>query len=104
MLLLNLDPNWKFDHHGEVYFPIKAKQFVFSGGEVHIKLEDNYGFNYPQDILITHRVNNSQNLMELILAADAVRRFYPDFKIFANSINVRPPSKMSSIIQTVKSL
>src|SRR5438128_10926716 len=86
MLILNLDPTWnhlesKLQNSRLRYATLQAKQFVFSGGEVHIKLDPLYKTSMAKEIMIRHRVNNSQNLMELLLAADAVRRQFPDMPL-----------------------
>lgn len=78
MITLNLDPTW--ENPTEELF-ILADKFNFSGGEVHVKIRE---FNHkPSVVMIKHRVNNSQGLMELVLAADAVRRELPETQINA---------------------
>ena len=49
---------------------IEYKKFVFSGGEVHVKLSEIEG----NKAVITHRLTNSDKIMELLLATDALRR------------------------------
>jgi ribose-phosphate pyrophosphokinase len=48
---------------------IDAKTFLFSGGEVHIKLQ-----GHAEDVMISARLNDSNDIMKLLLAADALRR------------------------------
>src|SRR6266852_3626927 len=80
MLVLNLDKNWKYQLPYQDIL-LRAEQFVFSGGEVHIKLDKKESLY--KNSLILHRINNSQNLMELLLAADAIRRNSHEAKINA---------------------
>jgi ribose-phosphate pyrophosphokinase len=48
---------------------IENESFVFSGGEVHIKLK-----TAVDDVLIVARLNTSDDIMKLLLATDALRR------------------------------
>lgn len=48
---------------------INSKSFVFSGGEVHIKLQGS-----ADEVLISTRLNDSNDIMKLLLAVDALRR------------------------------
>lgn len=48
---------------------IQYKTFLFSGGEVHIQLNEAAG-----DVLITARLNSSDDVMRMLLAVDALRR------------------------------
>lgn len=64
---LNLDNNFK----PTIYPEIKYTKFKFSGGEVHIKTKYE---NIPDTVIITHRLNTSNNIMELFLAKDAIQR------------------------------
>jgi len=48
---------------------IESKSFLFSGGEVHIKLQGS-----ADDVLISTRLNDSNDIMKLLLAVDALRR------------------------------
>ncbi|QJD97786.1 ribose-phosphate pyrophosphokinase [Mucilaginibacter robiniae] len=48
---------------------LESHSFIFSGGEVHIKLKE-----VAEDVLITTRLNNSDDVMKLLLAVDALRR------------------------------
>ena len=50
---------------------IEYETFVFSGGEVHVKIKDPFPFGVAK---IVTRINNSEDLMRLILAVDALRR------------------------------
>jgi len=48
---------------------IDSKSFLFSGGEVHIKLQGS-----ADEVLISTRLNDSNEVMKLLLAVDALRR------------------------------
>lgn len=48
---------------------IESKDFIFSGGEVHVKLQ-----GIAEAVLITARLNTSNDIMKLLLATDALRR------------------------------
>jgi len=48
---------------------IESKSFLFSGGEVHIKLQGS-----ADDVLISTRLNDSNDIMKLLLSVDALRR------------------------------
>jgi len=48
---------------------IESQSFLFSGGEVHVKLKHS-----ADDVLITARLNDSNDIMRLLLAVDALRR------------------------------
>lgn len=67
MKVLNLSTGFKpFNSSLE---EIDAKSFLFSGGEVHIKLQGK-----AEEVMISARLNNSDDVMKLLLAADALRR------------------------------
>lgn len=67
MKVLNLSTGFKpFDSSLE---EIESKDFLFSGGEVHIKLE-----GHAEEVMISARLNDSNEVMKLLLAADALRR------------------------------
>ena len=68
--VLDLDP--KFETKNGAY--LTADIFKFSGGEVHVKLKTHPGL--VTSVQITHRLNSSDNIFELLLATDAVRREY----------------------------
>jgi ribose-phosphate pyrophosphokinase len=75
MNVLNLDP--KFQPTNRKYdILLEGELFKFSGGEVHVKIKPTEGFQ--EEFLITHRINSSDNLMEVLLAADALRRKWQD--------------------------
>lgn len=48
---------------------IETQSFVFSGGEVHVKLKGG-----ADDVFITTRLNTSNDVMKLLLAVDALHR------------------------------
>ena len=53
------------------------KHFVFSGGEVSVKLNDNHKFFDPSvnsDILITAKITSSEEFMKLAMIKDAIER------------------------------
>ncbi len=52
------------------------KRFVFPGGEVGVKLDNDYSFKYFNSAnAIVARVQTSEDFMELAMVADALRRF-----------------------------
>ena len=70
MLILNLDKNFN-------PFPVYKAQisfnlFEFPGGERGIKLYIPKQFNEDKKVLITHRIQNSNDLMDVLLAKDAL--------------------------------
>lgn len=69
MYTLNLDSNFNFPD--KIYY----KSFIFNGGEIHFTLRDNLTLNTKEEVLITHRVKNSNNIMEIAIANDALKRF-----------------------------
>lgn len=67
MKVLNLSTGFKpFNSSLE---EIDAKSFLFSGGEVHIKLQGK-----AEEVMISARLNDSDDVMKLLLAVDALRR------------------------------
>ncbi|MBB6272578.1 ribose-phosphate pyrophosphokinase [Pedobacter cryoconitis] len=67
MKVLNLSTGFKpFNSSLE---EIESKSFLFSGGEVHIKLQDS-----AEEVLVSARLNDSNEVMKLLLAVDALRR------------------------------
>ena len=67
MKVLNLDTDFKpCSGLGE---EIAQKQFVFSGGEVHIKMG-----SMDVEVMLSARLNNANAIMELLLAVDALKR------------------------------
>lgn len=73
-----LDGEWEphLDDTGGTAAVIRPDRHRFSGGEVHARVDD-----LPvgiQRILISHRVNSSDDLMLVLLVADAVRGRLPD--------------------------
>lgn len=70
MKILNLSPDFQMPPQVEA---ISFDSFIFNGGEPHLKLG-----KLPQDkeeeILIAHRVTNSDAFLQLLLATDALRR------------------------------
>ncbi len=78
MFAIDLDPNWSPVNS---FAKLPFEKFKFSGGEVHLKLGN--GIGVSNHVLISHRLNSSDNLMELLLAADAIRRKCEDATISA---------------------
>ncbi|MGY0040935.1 ribose-phosphate pyrophosphokinase-like domain-containing protein [Pedobacter sp. NJ-S-72] len=67
MKVLNLSNGFKpFNSSLE---EIESKSFLFSGGEVHIKLQ-----GHAEEVMISARLNDSNEVMKLLLATDALRR------------------------------
>lgn len=63
------------------FAPLGYKSFVFNGGEVFIKLD------YVRDIgnapvHIVGNIENSNDIMELLMLTDAIKRSYPESKIY----------------------
>ncbi len=67
-MLLNLDKNFKPLDGEEIQF----ENFIFSGGEPHIKINPN--FDNSKEVTITHRLNSFNDLGLLCLAVDAIQR------------------------------
>lgn len=76
-----LDADW-VPHRNEIdrtAVVIRPDRHRFSGGEVHARIDDLPAGS--QRILISHRVNSSDDLMLVLLVADAVRGKMPDVAI-----------------------
>lgn len=67
-MLLHLDKTFKPFTGTEIPF----ENFIFSGGEPHIKIRPD--FDASQAITITHRLNSFQDVGLLLIAVDALRR------------------------------
>ncbi len=67
MKLLNLDP-----HFSPLGPSADFESFVFAGGEPHIKIKEH--LNEEDEIMITHRVKSFNDMGEILLAVDALRR------------------------------
>jgi len=68
-MILNLDSQFKpYKSKKEILF----KQFVFPGGEPHIKIEESTILS--DEVTITHRVDNFNKIGEILLANDALHR------------------------------
>lgn len=67
------------------YLNIEYDCFQFSGGEIHFKLKDSYNIfgQHEQDfIFITNRFRDSNDIMKLLLAYDALKRVgFKKFKL-----------------------
>lgn len=68
-MILNLDKNFRpIASENEIEF----QNFIFSGGEPHIKIKSNFDVNQP--VMITHRINSFNDFGLLLLTVDALRR------------------------------
>ncbi|MBN8640828.1 MAG: ribose-phosphate pyrophosphokinase [Flavobacteriales bacterium] len=68
-MILNLDKNFQpIASENQIEF----QSFIFSGGEPHIKISNNFDVNLT--VTITHRINSFNDLGLLLLAVDALRR------------------------------
>jgi len=67
-MLLHLDKTFKPFHGKEIQF----ENFIFSGGEPHIKIHQDFDSN--QAVTITHRLNSFNDMGLLLVAVDALRR------------------------------
>lgn len=68
-MVLNLDKNFQpIASENQIEF----QSFIFSGGEPHIKINNNFDVN--QTVTITHRIKSFNDLGLLLLAVDALRR------------------------------
>lgn len=62
--------------------PITYKSFVFNGGEVHVKIDDPTTVEQVDtSITIEANITNSNQIMELALLVDAIRRINPKIAI-----------------------
>lgn len=75
--VIDLDPNFL----AQIKVPLAVNKFRFSGGETHIKLEHN--IDLVTDVLIRHRLNSAENIMELLLATDAAKRRFRKVRVSA---------------------
>ena len=53
---------------------IEFNSFIFSGGELHIKLNNNISYSEIDSVVITQRVRNSDDLMKILITKDALKR------------------------------
>lgn len=68
---LNLDP---------MFVPVTAPEiefdsFVFNGGEMHIRLNNRIDYINVDKVVVTHRIKNSDDIMLLLLATDALNKY-----------------------------
>lgn len=70
LTIYNLSPC--FDQSNEIEY----ETFIFSGGEVHVKIKDDW---MASRIRIDCRINNSDDLMRLVLMVDALRRMHVQY-------------------------
>ena len=75
-LVLNLSKNFKFN-----YPSIKFTSFVFSGGEEHIKIEEDEFINKTERFIIASNMANSSDLMKIFLATDVLKTINNNAKI-----------------------
>ena len=62
-------------------FPAKFKSWKFPAGEIGFKLENPNDFLATMDVTIKSRLNDSDSIMELIFAVDAIRQINKDIRI-----------------------
>lgn len=67
--VLNLTSDFKPIQFGHI--ELKLDKFIFPGGEPHLRIS---GEPYPGTLIITHRANSGQHMIEILLANDAARR------------------------------
>lgn len=70
-MILDLDPGF----HPIQGTSIAFQSFVFSGGEPHTKITED--FSPGKDIVVTHRINSFNDMGLLLVAIDALKRFRP---------------------------
>lgn len=76
--LIVLDADWepRLGGLGQVAAVIRPQRHRFSGGEVHVRVE---GLDTStRRALIAHRVNSADDLMHVLLTADAIRGSVPE--------------------------
>lgn len=73
LYVLNLDPDFDpfEEFEGRDYKIVNYERKNFPGGEPHFRITDTL---YPGEMVITHRINSMENLMEIVIANDAARR------------------------------
>ena len=67
---LNLDSGFLPVPYPEIEF----EMLKFSGGELHIKLNTRIDYEDVQRVIITHRINSTDDLMKVLIAKDALQR------------------------------
>ena len=67
---LNLDKEFRPTSHE----PYLHKLLTFNGGESHIKILNPKVYETVNTAIITHRIQNGDNIMQILIAADAIRR------------------------------
>jgi len=67
---LNLDGMFQPTIFPEIEFEL----LVFSGGELHIKLNKRIDYDRVDKVIITQRANNSNSIMAILIAVDALQR------------------------------
>jgi ribose-phosphate pyrophosphokinase len=72
--VLNLDEAFSPFANTSGLFFLTFKKLSFPGGEPHFQITSEVALNNPGDLIITHRVNNAGDFMDIILAVDAARR------------------------------
>lgn len=70
-----LDADWEPSVCRDAATVVRPRRHVFSGGEVHVQFPDR-GPDGPR-VLVAHRVNSSDDLLAVLLAADAIRGMIP---------------------------
>jgi ribose-phosphate pyrophosphokinase len=76
MKLIHIKDDFKPHLLGDsMMVPIKKSKFP--GGEVFVRFETELYSLYDQDITLTTRLNSSDDIMELLMVTDAVRKYQP---------------------------
>lgn len=57
-------------HHPEIEF----EMLKFNGGEMHIKLNNNIDYSNINNVVISHRIKNGDDIMQIAIAKDALER------------------------------
>lgn len=77
-------------------FPeIEFKMLKFSGGELHIKLNNGIDYTKIEKVVITNRITNGDDLMSILFAVDALR--YKGVKSFDLVIPYIPYARQDRI-------
>jgi ribose-phosphate pyrophosphokinase len=96
--VLDLDPEFSPIQYR---VPLTYKTLVFNGGEVHVRLEDMESCN-DGSLVITARLNHSEDIMRLLLATDAAR--YLGFEHISVLIPYLPYARQDRVCNKGESL
>ncbi|MCL5245627.1 ribose-phosphate diphosphokinase [Cellulophaga sp. 20_2_10] len=96
-MILNLDPQFNpFPNQKSIEY----KSFLFSGGEPHIKIEDN--FNIQETTTVTHRLQSFNDVGLLLITVDALKRM--GVKIIKVFIPYFPAARQDRLMVSGESL